>query len=595
MHENAASATGSGRRHISAPHKLRDYVLLADGERGVLADPAGEIAWMCFPAWSDPAVFASLLGSGGSYRVGPVGRSVPGGSYEDGTLIWRQRWVTDDGIIECRQALALPGRPDRAVLLRRLTALDGDAHVSAFITLAGDYGRRPSDRWQQIGSDGAWVTAVSSIRARWTCSSSAGAVEAATGHALSSDLHLRQGVPHDLVLELQGSPLGELEDAEELWRRTSAGWAQAVPTCEEIPGARDVRQSVAVLRGLTNSQGATVAAMTTALPERAQAGKNYDYRYAWIRDTCYIGHAGAAVVGGEAMLDDAVRWVCGRLLADGGTTMPAYCGDGRPVPDERALGLPGYPGGSDIVGNQVRRQFQLDLFGEALLLLANAASRDRLDADGWRAAEVAISAIEERAGEKEHGIWEIGPDNWTHSRLICVAGLKAIAEHAPLPRHATAAVSLADRLLGAADRTALHASGRWQRSPDDSRVDASLLLSQIRGAVPPGDRRSEATRLAVVEDLCEDDYIYRFAEPGEPLGRNEGAFLVCNFWMALACLESGEFVKGAQYFERTRASCSSSGLYSEEFDVAQRQLRGNLPQAFVHALLIETAARVGDI
>jgi GH15 family glucan-1,4-alpha-glucosidase len=246
------------------------------------------------------------------------------------------------------------------------------------------------------------------------------------------------------------------------------------------------------------------------------------------------------------------------------------------------------------VGNQVGGQFQLDLFGESLLLLANAASQDRLDADGWRAAEVAIEAIAERSEEREHGIWEIGPDHWTHSKLICVAGLKAIAEHAPLPRHATKAISLADRLIGLADRTALHGSGRWQRSPRDDRVDASLLLSEIRGAVPPGDPRSNATRLAVIEDLCEDDYIYRYAEPGEPLGRNEGAFLICNFWMSLAYLGCGEIVKGAQYFERTRASCSSSGLFSEEFDVAQRQLRGNLPQSFVHALLIETAAKLGQ-
>ena len=97
---------------------------------------------MCFPTWSDPAVLASLLGSGGSYRIQPNGRYVPGGSYEDGTLIWRQRWVTDTGVIECRQALAYPGRPDRAVILRRVSALDGDARLSAFVALAGDYGRQ---------------------------------------------------------------------------------------------------------------------------------------------------------------------------------------------------------------------------------------------------------------------------------------------------------------------------------------------------------------------------------------------------------------------------------------------------------------------
>ena len=385
---DASTGMGSEQRE-PRPHELRDYALLADGHRGILTDPDGEIAWMCFPTWSDPAVFAGLLGSGGSYRIQPAGRYVPGGYYEDGTLIWRQRWVTDNGVIECRQALAYPASPDRAVILRRLTALDGDARVSAFVALAGNYGRQPSGRWHHDGAGGAWVTAVNGIQARWSGAADAEPVETADGPAMSLGFRLHHGRAHDLVLELQRSHfVRSTIDADDLWRRTAASWAKSIPQCSEVPAGRDVRQSFAVLRGLTDSDGATVAAVTTALPERAEAGRNYDYRYAWVRDTCYIGHAGAAVEGGEAILDDAVRWVCARVLSDGVSTSPAYRGDGSPVPEACSLGLPGYPGGSDIVGNQVRDQFQLDLFGEVLLLLANAASQDRLDSDGWRAAEI---------------------------------------------------------------------------------------------------------------------------------------------------------------------------------------------------------------
>ncbi len=595
MTDTNASTLVSAEQRGSFPHELRDYALLADGQRGILADPDGELAWMCFPTWSDPAVLASLLGSRGSYRIQPNGRYVPGGSYEDGTLIWRQRWVTDSGVIECRQALAYPGRPDRAVILRRVSVLEGDARLSAFVALAGDYGRRPGGSWHRVGQGSEWETSVNGIHARWTGALDAVPVENADGPAVRFDFRLGRGDNHDFVLELQRTPFQahDTVEADDLWRQTAKSWAESIPQCSEIPAGRDVRQSFATLRGLTDAEGATVAAVTTALPERAEAGRNYDYRYGWIRDICYSGHAGAAVQGGETVLDDAVRWACARILEHGPSTAPAYKGDGSPVPEPLSLGLPGYPGGSDVIGNRVRNQFQLDLFGEVLLLLANAASQDRLDADGWDAAELAIRAIAERAEEKEHGIWEIGPDHWTHSRLICVAGLRAISEYAPLSRHVTNALSLADHLLSVADRTSLHPSGRWQRSPNDGRVDACLLLSEIRGAIAPDDPRSVATRLAVIDELCEDDYIYRYAEPGEPLGQNEGAFLICNFWMSLAYLGCGETTKGAQYFERTRASCSSSGLFSEEYDVAQRQLRGNLPQSFVHALLIETAAALG--
>jgi GH15 family glucan-1,4-alpha-glucosidase len=575
----------------AAPHELRDYAVLADGMRGALMDPDGGMAWLCFPGWSDPAVFASLLGSGGTYRLSPPGRFVSGGYYEDGTLIWRRRWVTEDNVIECREALDYPGEDERCVILRRLEALDGDAVLVGALQLAHDYGRRRAGPWRR--EDDAWICAADGFHARWR-----GAGQTTVGSDASQlDLRVRlqPGEPHDLVLELQRKDFRKTPqpDTSELWQRTEEAWHRTVPSCEEVPAGRDVRRSFAVLRGMTTPSGGTVAAATTALPERAEAGRNYDYRYVWIRDTCYIGHAGAAVKGGEPILDDAVRWTCARVLADGRNAMPAYLPDGAPVPRPSSLGLPGYPGGSDTLGNRVRDQFQLDMFGEFLLLLANAASRDRLDADGWRAAEVAFDVIAERHGEKEAGIWEVDPDHWTHSRLICVAGLKAIAQHGAPRRWSTEAISLADHLLSKIDRTCLHRSGRWQRAPGDDRIDASLLLAEIRGALSPDDSRSIATRRAVAQDLCEDDYLYRYAHPGRQLGQDEGAFLICNFWMSLACLRAGEVRQGAQWFERTRASCGSAGLFSEEYDVAQHQLRGNLPQVFVHALLIECAAELG--
>ena len=106
-----------------APHVLRDYALLADGQRGALVGPRGDIAWMCAPRWDSDGVFSSLIGGCGSYVVTPTGRFVWGGHYEDGSLIWRSRWITDSGIVECREALAFPGDPHRTVLLRRIIAV----------------------------------------------------------------------------------------------------------------------------------------------------------------------------------------------------------------------------------------------------------------------------------------------------------------------------------------------------------------------------------------------------------------------------------------------------------------------------------------
>ena len=293
------------------------------------------------------------------------------------------------------------------------------------------------------------------------------------------------------------------------------------------------------------------------------------------------------------MLDDAVRFVGDRLLDDGPGLKPAYTVTGGSIPDEQQLDLPGYPGAGTTLGNSAGKQFQLDAFGESLLLFAAAARLDRLDADTWRAAEFAVQAIERRWREKDSGIWELEPEEWAHSRLACAAGLRAIGDTDFATRDAARLLALADEITADVATRSVHPSGRWQRSPDDERVDIALLLPAIRGAIPHDDPRTIATLRAVEHELTEDGYAYRYRPDERGLGEAEGAFLLCGFVISLAYAQQGDHVKAARWFERNRAACGPPGLLSEEFDVLQRQLRGNLPQAFVHALLLECAARGG--
>jgi GH15 family glucan-1,4-alpha-glucosidase len=349
-----------------------------------------------------------------------------------------------------------------------------------------------------------------------------------------------------------------------------------------------------VLTGLTTSTGGTVAAATTSLPERADTGRNYDYRFVWIRDQSYIGLA-AAAAHADSLLDTSVSFVRDRLLEDGARLMPAYTAAGGRVPDERSLDLPGYPGGVDVIGNHVNKQFQLDVFGEALLLFAAADRAGRLDEMGWRAATEAAEAIERRWNEQDAGIWELSPRAWTHSRLQCVAGLRQMSARNPGHELAGRWITLADRIIADTTAHALHKSGRWRRAPDDDRIDAALLLPGIRGAVRVEDPRTVATVAAVEQDLTRDGYVYRFRQDQRPLGDAEGAFLLCGFLLALAKWMQGDRVAAVRWFDRNRTACGPPALLSEEYDVDQRQLRGNLPQAFVHALLLETAAVIGDV
>lgn len=115
-------------------------------------------------------------------------------------------------------------------------------------------------------------------------------------------------------------------------------------------------------------------------------------------------------------------------------------------------------------------------------------------------------------------------------------------------------------------------------------------MPAVRGALPADDPRTTATLRAVHTDLVQDHYVYRYRLDQRPLEDAEGAFLLCGFALALAEHQQHHDVEAMRWFERSRAACGPPGLYAEEFDVAQRQLRGNLPQAFVHALMLEAAA-----
>ncbi|HZC72557.1 MAG TPA: glycoside hydrolase family 15 protein [Jatrophihabitans sp.] len=569
----------------AAPHVLREYAVLADGERAALVGPRGDIGWLCAPRWDSGSVFSALIGGRGAYVVTPRAPHVWGGSYEPGTLIWHSRWVTHEGVVECREALGYPGEGNRVVLLRRVIA-QCPARLRVLLWPRADYDRSAVRRWRC--DDGVWSGTTGPLRIRW---SGAAAARPVGGGALAMELDVAAGEQHDLVLEIvDGEFTDRPPEPDAAWLATATAWGRAVPEFDAVRAPHDVAHSYAVLRGLTGA-GGTVAAATTSLPERAGDDRNYDYRYVWMRDQCLVGQA-AAACGADPLLDVAVRVITERLLEHGDKLAPAYTVSGEPIPQQHHLALPGYPGGHDVVGNDVRDQFQLDVFGEALLLLAAAARHDRLDTRGWQAAEVAVEAAGRSWQRPDAGIWELEPRAWTHSRLIVAAGLRALAAARPRARDrlAGSCVTLADRIVAETARTALHADGCWQRAPDDPASDAALVLAGLREAVPSGDPRTDATLQAYLRELTVDGYAYRFRHDERPLHEAEGSFLLCGFATALALDQQGSHAEAIGWFERSRSACGPAGLFSEEYDALQHQMRGNLPQTFVHALMIEASA-----
>ena len=386
---------------------------------------------MCFPRWDSDAVFSSLIGGPGGYAITPRDRCVWGGYYEPGSLIWRSRWVTVDAIIECREALALPSHPDRAVILRRVIARHGTARACDVAESARRL--RPASRCAGSRRDESGTgtgEAGDDIHLAWSGGERRHpGPDGHGGKALELDARARAGrSPRP-----RARPRADGGPTAPAGRRASRGRQPKPPGASAFPSssARSPSATHATPTRSCPGSPAPAAGWSRRPPHRCPSapgkGRNYDYRYVWISDQCYAGQAVAkagAHTAPRRRRAFRARPAARRRPAD---LMPAYTTSGGRVPDQRSLGPAGLPGGTDVVGNWVNQQFQLDAFGEALLLFAAAARHDHLDADGWRAAEIAVEAIEQRWHEPDAGIWEIDPDAWTHSRLICAAGLRAIS------------------------------------------------------------------------------------------------------------------------------------------------------------------------
>ena len=291
------------------------------------------------------------------------------------------------------------------------------------------------------------------------------------------------------MLELSDRPLPRHPaDPDTAWQATERAWAAALPKLGASLAPADSQHSYAVLTGLTSRSGGMVAAATMSLPERSQAGRNYDYRYVWIRDQCYTGQAVAAD-GPHRLLDDAVAsWPSGCWPTGRSSSRPTRCAAARCRTSVRCAPWPATRVARTRPETGSTGSSSWTRWAARCSCSPPRPGYDHLDTGHWRAAEAAVRAIETRWRDPDAGMWELDNHHWAQSRLMCVAGLRAIAAAGAAPAQAAAWQTLADTILADVAADSVHPSGRWQRAPDDERVDAALLLAAIRDAVPAGTR-----------------------------------------------------------------------------------------------------------
>jgi GH15 family glucan-1,4-alpha-glucosidase len=598
---------------------IADYAFLSDCHTGALVAPDGAIDWLCVPRFDTPSVFGTLLDRGaGTFRIGPFGINVPTArEYEPGTNVLVTTWKTPTGWIEVRDALTMgPRRREDTVtphtrppadddaehlLVRTVLCLEGTVEVEAICEPVFDYGRTPAE-WTVDGdlhtadATGAGQT----IRLRTDMAVGVEGNRVRARHALKEGERMFCALSWAEGLE---APL-DVDDAAARIVATTRFWRSWLGRAR-IPDHRwrdPIQRSMLAIKGLTYMPtGATVAALTTSLPETPGGERNWDYRYTWMRDSTFTLQA-LHWLNLDWEADEFMQFVADLEANEDGALQIMYGIDGRrDLTETTRDDLSGYAGARPVrIGNGAFDQRQNDVYGAVLdSILLHTRRSERLPRRLWPIVESQAECATRVWREPDQGIWEARgePQHYVSSKLMGwvaldrAAKLAAIRGDGELQQRwaATADEIRADILEHGVDgRGVLR-----QHYATDS-LDASTLLAAIFGFLPGDDERLRRSVLAIQDELTEGGFVLRYKtdETDDGLSGKEGTFLICSFWLVSALAIVGELQRARDLMERLLRVASPLGLYAEEFDAPTGRHLGNFPQAFSHLALIEAAARI---
>ncbi|MCA9531856.1 MAG: glycoside hydrolase family 15 protein [Myxococcales bacterium] len=591
----------------------KDGSALPIGSRGVIGDgftaalvrADGAIDWLCLPRFDSPSVFAEILDAehGGHTAITPSVHPFQSlQRYDPDTNVLETLFrVEDHGVVRMTDFMPWTGDPRLSVheIHRRIRCVEGEVELDVTFDPRFDYGSvRPQIEHEEHGvlarsPSGDTFAAVLSGKHTW---------EERPEGGTRSTVRVRAGETRWMVLSW-GAPQTESIAAYrpfEMLRLTRHRWREwASGLRYDGPWRHNVLRSALVLKLLTYAPtGAMVAAPTTSLPEWIGGVRNWDYRYTWTRDTAMAVRA-VSRLGFDDVAREFFHFVRDTLERDARLQI-MYTVDGSRVPDEQVLSrLLGFRGSSPVrVGNGARDQLQLDTAGallDAAYMHENVGGTLSLRA--WRRLRGVVETVMERWSEPDHGIWEPrdGVRHNTHSRLMSWVALRRGAELAPLfGDH-----PLAERFASAAEEVrqdiednALDASGdHFVAAYGEDRADATLLLLPVHGAFEPQNPRMRRTIDWVRDELGDGPFLRRYLSD-DGVGGNEGAFMLCGFWLAEALALAGRVDEAHEVFVAHAEASNHLGLLSEEIDPSTGELLGNFPQAFSHIGLINAAARI---
>jgi GH15 family glucan-1,4-alpha-glucosidase len=579
--------------------RIEDYALIGDRKTAALVSRDGRIDWLCVPRFDSGAAFAALVGTddNGFWALGAVEPLRVTRAYRDRTLTLETVVEARGGRVRVTDVMPLGTTHPHVV--RRVEGLEGNVAMQMCLRARFDYGslrpaiEREGDACVVVAGPSA-IALRSSVPVTIDAGDVTAAFPVAAGECVTFDLvahHSWRSLPDAIDVDRA------ISASDRVWRE----WLDAGDLAG--PYTDTLRRSLLTLKALTyEPTGAIVAAPTTSLPESIGGARNWDYRYCWLRDAALTLEAFTKT--GHTEEASAWRDWLGRAFAgDVSQTQILYGIDGnRRIVESELDWLAGYENSKPVrVGNAAYNQRQLDIYGEVIDALTEAAKRGLATTERSSAAVAGlIDFLEKIWREPDNGIWEIrsAPRHFVFSKVSAWRAFDDGARFGDLlgiDGHAAKCGALRDAV-----RTDVEANG-WDpqrqtfvQSYGSDRLDATALLLVTSGFLAPGDPRSASTVAALERELLHDGFMRRYrtdsaGESVDGVGGDEGVFLACSFWLVSARAIVGRVAEARELFERLVGLCNDVGLLSEEYDPVARRMVGNFPQAFTHEALVSAA------
>jgi GH15 family glucan-1,4-alpha-glucosidase len=587
-------------------HASLDLGLIGNCAIGALIDSMGTVVWACMPRFDGDPVFCSLLA--------PAGSDAARGSFSivltdferaeqhyvrHTAVLCTHLFDRHGGCIEVHDfapRFKLHGRMFHpATLVRRVRKVAGNPRISVRLLPLFKYGEL--DPVITVGSHHLRYTGPDMVLRLTTDASISAVLEQRAVH-----------VHHDLTFvlgpdeTLQGSiaDVGRqfMDETVSYWTDWARSIYVPVDWQDEV-----IRAAITLNLNACDDTGAIVAAMTTSIPEHEHSGRNWDYRYCWLRDSYFVVNA-LNRLGATVTMEGYIAYILNVVAAaEGGALQPVYGigGEGE-LTEAMAPFLTGYRGMGPVrVGNQAFEQLQHDVYGSAVLAAVHMFFDTRLAHRGDETLFSQLEPLGQRAmacyNQPDAGIWELRGLQRVHtySSVLCWAGcdrLARIAERLQLVERAEFWRTAADRMH--ADICA-HAWNEerhaFMASWGGEALDASMLLLSEFGFLQPDDPRFAQTVEAIERELKHGDFIFRYVERDD-FGRPENAFLVCTFWYVYALHALGRKEEALTVFGNLLTCRNHLGLLAEDVNPATHEQWGNFVQTYSMVGLINCALRL---